>query len=188
MAQRDAAIAEPAERPVDREEDVVQRVLGVVAVAEPAIQVIGNRLIEPLVHLAEVRRRTDEPQLRTRGAVGVHGAVQARSRSHDGPQRFMKRRISLPRPLQPRPFPGHRAVMNPAPLTTLDLVHGELLVRDWPNTVRPPFGFVGTGSELRGHARLRRSAREALQTAGLAFCDRITPPPLVLDDTPTAPE
>ena len=188
MTQRNAAVAEPAERPVDREEDVVQRVLGVVAVAEPAIQVIGDRLIEPLVHLAEVRRRADEPQLRTRGAVGVHGAVQARSKSQDGPRRFMKRRISLPRPLQPRPFPGHRAVMNPAPLTTLDLVHGELLVRDWPNTLRPPFGLVRTGSELRGHARLRRPVREALQTAGLAFQDHVAPPPLLLDDTPTAPE
>ncbi|HEX5051466.1 MAG TPA: helicase-related protein [Planctomycetota bacterium] len=72
--------------------------------------------------------------------------------------------------------------------TTLDLCAGVLRVCHWPSALRPPFGLVPAGAELRGPARLRAAVRRTLQQSGAAFDDRVTPPPLAPETVPRPPQ
>lgn len=62
------------------------------------------------------------------------------------------------------------------PPTTLAVHHGQLLVRDWPDALRPPFGLERHGDQLTGPARLRWRVRDALERARLPFTDTTTGP------------
>ena len=76
-----------------------------------------------------------------------------------------------------------------ASLVTIDLDGGELCVRPWPWPVPAPFGLQARGGPasagtLRGPARLRAAAAQALRTAGVPFCDLLEAPPI---DAPRGP-
>lgn len=69
-------------------------------------------------------------------------------------------------------------------LPTLQLAHGELRIRGWPDGVPPPFGLHAAADHLHGTARHRGPARARLAAHGIAFVDAIAPPPLGADELP----